>query len=1232
MSPRTTAKIVAGMLALWLITVPAAAQLTTGTVSGTVKDSLGAVVPGATVVLVSATRGTQLPPAFTNASGDFVVVNVPVDTYNVQVTLEGFKTLKREGITVSAGDRVGLGTLAIELGVLSETVVVLGESPLVQTQSGERSFAIMTNTVENLPISNRSFTALASLAPGMTGTTTNQPARIGDRSSTGGGNANVMMDGISTMDTGSNSILLQMNVESIAEVKVLVSGYQAEYGRSSGVQVTAVTKSGTNQFRGSVYNVQRNSKWNRNSKTNILNGDPKVKVDERDFGYSIGGPIGKPGGNNKLFFFYAHEYAPRTGGGDTIRYRFPTALERAGDFSQTFDNNGNLYPYIKDPLVSGTCSASNQTACFKDGGVLGRIPANRLYAPGVNVLKMYPMPNVANAAGIGYNFEQVRPEEHQTANQPAIRFDYQPWPGLRGSFKYAGWGQKDEPILGTIPGWSDTRQYNPFVRTVAVTINYSITPTTFLEGTWGRAQNSLTGCALAQGGTGPSFCRSAFPMNDNASLAGAGLAALPFLFPDAGVVNPDYFAYEALNGVMPPIWDGTRLTMVPNLSWGSRITNAPQNIPFPGYLNVNKTNDIAISLTKVAGRHTVKGGFYRTHSYKAQQRQGWQGTITFGNDSANPLDSTFGYSNAALGIFSSFAQNSKYIEGNFVYTNLEGYIQDNWKVADRLTLDFGVRLVHQAPQFDELLQASNLLPDKWTLGNAPYIYLAGCGNGVYPCSGANRQAMDPRTGALLGPNTAAAIGTLVPNSGNTLNGLYVAGQGIAKTAYEWPTLAVAPRFGAAYDVTGQQKLILRGGGGLFFDRTSGNAVMSIIQNPPALQAVTVRYAYLQDMASGLRTAGAPALSTYQYKSDLPSTWTWNGGIQMMLPWATAIDVEYIGLHAFNVVENPDVNAIDFGTAFQAAYQDRTLSSTLPGGTAVTTDAMRSIRGYGQISRFWARGWNTSHTLQLSLNRRFQNGLSFGFNDTIVLSQKQNAGVRLQHNADGTYSERADQAQADKLLGDYIPTRQVLKGNFVWDLPDIPKRENSGLRIAGLLLNDWQLSGVWTASTGSAYNVGVSYSSGSAALNITGSPSYSGRVRIIGPIGSGCSSDPYRQFDYAGFAGPEVGSVGLESGADYLRGCFGSVLDLALARNIRLGGRRNLQIRLDMFNAPNQARVTGRNTTMQLASPISPTMTNLPFDASGALITTRSQPKNAGFGVASGYQAPRTMQLQIRFSF
>src|SRR6478672_3921351 len=778
------------LLTVCALPVPASAQITTGSVAGTVKDAQGGVIPGAPVTLVSETRGTQLSDVFSNAAGDFSFVNVPPDRYSLQINMSGFKALKRTCINVSAGDRTLLGGLTIELGGLSETVQVTSEAALVQTQSGERSFTVNTDSVQNLPIANRSFTALTSLAPGVSGNN-----RIG-----GGGGNNIMMDGVSAVDTGSNSILLQMNVESIAEVKVLVSGYQAEYGRSSGLQVTAVTKSGTNHLRGSTYGVFRNSDWYANSQTNILNGDPKTVLQEKDLGYSIGGPIGKPGGKNKLFFFYSHEFAPRTGGNDVTRLRVPTQLERQGDFSQTIDNNGGLYPYIKDPLLTGTCSAANQSACFQEGGVVGRIPANRLYDQGLNILKMFPLPNVT---GQPYNYEIVRPTEKLTANQPAVRIDYQPLSSLRGTFKYSGWSQRNQIINGSIPGFNDTQQYKPVVSTLATTVNYTFNPTTFLEATYGHSQNELTGCGLAQAGTGPTFCQNGFAMNPAGNRFNVGLGNLPFLFPDGNVIDPSYYAFKALSGVSPPNFVDGRVVVPPSFAWGSRVSNgnpnyAPPNTPFPGFLNVNATDDVSLSLTKVMGRHTVKSGFYNTHSYKAQQRGGWNGTITFSNDNNNPIDSTFGYANAALGIFSQYTQASKYVEGSFVYNNTEGYIQDNWKMNSRLTFDYGVRFVHQQPQYDEKGQASNFLPDKWAGGQAPQLYLAGCPNNVYPCAATSRQALNPATGQLLGPGTNVAIGTLVPGSGNGLNGLFLSGQGIDKTTYTWPSLVAAPRFGMAY--------------------------------------------------------------------------------------------------------------------------------------------------------------------------------------------------------------------------------------------------------------------------------------------------------------------------------------------------------------------------------------------------------------------------------------------------
>jgi Carboxypeptidase regulatory-like domain len=631
------------LVALPALVIAAPAQVTTGSVAGTVKDAQGGVVPGATVVLISEARGTRSAPAVTDAIGDFVFPNVTVDTYTIEVTMSSFKTLKRTGVAVSAGARVTAGTLTIEVGGATETVEVKAETPVIQAGSGERSFSIPTESVQNLPLSNRSFTALASLAPGVSGT-----AAIGTRANM---STNFTMDGISTMDTGSNTVMLQMNTESVAEVKVLVSGYQAEYGRSSGLQIMAVTKSGTNLFHGSFYDVERNTSWNANSRTNILNGTPKTITKQKDIGYSIGGPIGKPGGSNKLFFFNAVEFRPRTGGNDQQTFRVPTALERKGDFSQTTDNLGNPYPYIKDPLLSGACNASSQVACFADGGVVGKIPANRLYQLGLNILNMWPMPT--SSTTVGTNLQFIRPVEDTLSYQPAFRFDYQALPALRVSYKFQGQAARNQVDQGTLPGFNDTVTPFTIVATDAVSVNYNLSPTMFLEGTFGRAWNK----------------QGSYQVNPAADSRTTGLASFPMLFPDGNVINPEYYGYSALNAGKPAAsyWDGTRVWKPPTFSWGSRITSAPPSVAINN-IRQHPTRDYSISLTRIAGRHTIKAGYYNTHSLKRESVNvgGTSfGSVNFGNDTANAFDTSFGFANAAIGTFTDFQQSSTYVEGYY---------------------------------------------------------------------------------------------------------------------------------------------------------------------------------------------------------------------------------------------------------------------------------------------------------------------------------------------------------------------------------------------------------------------------------------------------------------------------------------------------------------------------------------------------------------------------------------
>jgi len=411
-------------------------------------------------------------------------------------------------------------------------------------------------------------------------------------------------------------------------------------------------------------------------------------------------------------------------------------------------------------------------------------------------------------------------------------------------------------------------------------------------------------------------------------------------------------------------------------------------------------------------------------------------------------------------------------------------------------------------------------------------------------------------------------------------------------------------------------------------------VFDTILNPPTLQQITVRYGQLQTLNSGgLSTTTPPSLNVFEYDAKLPSSTQWNVGLQMALPWAMTLDTSYVGQHGFNVVQPVNLNAVDYGAAFLAKNQDPTLTANAtPGATALSQDLMRSIRGYSSITQNLGYQWRTYHSIQVSLQRRFRNGVSFGFNDTMGLSDHSSIAPRLEHAADGTFSVRSDQQLAQDLLGNNNPRAHIMKANFLWDLPDL-KSTNNALRALGLAINDWQLSGIWTGATGSAYTVSQSYQNGGGNINLTGSPDYAARIRIVGDPGKGCSSDIYRQFNTAAFQGPPSGSVGLDSGNGYLRGCMTSALDLSIARNIRFKGGKNIQLRVDMFNAPNQARITGRVTSLSLTSPNDPiTPQNLPFDAAGNLIPTRSLPRGAGFGVANNYQNPRTVQAQVRFSF
>jgi Carboxypeptidase regulatory-like domain len=1255
-----------------VMAAPVHAQITTGTVSGTVADTSGAVIPGASVVLVSESRGTRLTPAVTNANGEFVIAGVTPDTYTIEVSMDGFKTFQRQNMAVSGGDRVAIPPVALELGVRAETVQVRAEATLIQARSGERSAVVDRIQVENLPLATRNFTALVALTPGVSGTN-----RIG-----GGGQNNIMMDGISAMDTGNNGQMLQMNIDSIQEVKVLTSGYQAEFGRSSGLQITAVTKSGTNRFHGSAYELRTDTSWNSVTWANQLNGTTPAISKNDTMGYTIGGPVGKPGGENKLFFFYSHEYRPTTSGGGTRRFRFPTDLEMQGDFSQSTNNNGAFINQIYNPasgLAKSQCTGTvgapiNSAACFAGN----RIPGSGYTVPGgINILHYYRnalglRPNIAQdrviAERLNYNYETTDPVTENLVQQPAIRFDYQLRPNLRVNGKYAGQRQTVQVSPGSIPGFNDTLQKFPFIHNFSATANWTINATTFVEGTWGTIMNYL----------------GAPPITEFSRRANVGLGNFPLLYPDAGAIDPRYYETTVLEKINAPFYDASTgmMNLPPVFLYGSLVANAPPNITFPGFLNINRTNDVSISLTKVWGRHTLKAGYYLNHSYKAQNRgsaavpggassqNAFQGIVSFAQDANNPLDTGFGYANAYLGAFSEYVQSSRFVEGSFIYNNIDWYLQDNWRATSRLTFEYGLRFVHQQPQYDQYLQSSNFFPELWRIQNAPALYAAGCATNTSPCT--SRQARNPVTGALLGPGSAFAIGTLVSGAnefgraGDPINGVVPAGEGInSKYNYVWPTIGYAPRVGAAYDLNGDQRIVIRGSYGLFFDRPNGNTVFNQVGNPPLTQNPSIRYSTLADLSTGIRTAGASSLNVFEYNAKLAKSHQWNTGVQLALPWSSSLDLSYVGQHQTDALQEIDINAVNFGSAFEPAAQDPTQAAVVNGSTAVE-NLIRPYRGFGAITQNTGFQWNDFHSIQTSFNRRFQRGMSLGANYTYTISQTQSVAPRLEHvlEADGsvTYRTRADQAQAQDLLGDTGPVKHQLRANFVYDPPNLAG-STGWRRVVGAVANDWQLSGVLTASSGTPYNLGFSYNTAGSNINITGSPQYGARAVLLSDdLGSGCSSDRFSQFNNAvvalpggGLASPVVRapsgpatvpankavggaaysdgpSLGLESGTNYLTGCASRILDLALARNFRLPGGRSIQIRLDVFNVFDTVVFTGRNTTLSLNSPTDPSMREPQFNADGSPNPARLRPQDAGFGAATAAAPLRSLQAQVRFQF
>ena len=1166
----------------------AVAQTTRGSLAGTVRDGQGAAVPGATVELTSPRRNdTQVTTA--NEAGDFVFLNLLPDTYNLKVTMDSFKTIEQSNVVLNAADRLSVGVITLDLGAVSETVNVSTRVVEVQSRDAARNFAVDSAAIENLAVNGRDPLVLTRLAPGISDVAA---GGVGFNVNGGRDNTtNYTVDGVSNVDTGNNGVLGSINLDAVEEFKILTNAYAAEYGRSSGAQVSLVTKSGGRDYRGSVYGYRRQESFNANSWINnrergrALETNPASTVGlkpinrQTDIGFTVGGPVPLGGYNkdrNRLFFFFAFENQGRfTPPVSPNRVKVPTQLERQGDFSQSVDNNNRPYNLIRDYTTGLPCTATNTSGCFQDGGVLGRIPANRLYAPGLAILNVFPLPN---ASGAGYNYEsQVAVQIDR--REEIFRADWQASSAWRLYGRYfhnsnnagAGIGPYGSfNLTANLPGIeiSDVRP----VYNVSISATGVLSPTLFAEVTFGTGHNSIY-------------------IHDSAgefTRANLGVSALPLLYPDA--VQQDLPPHFQLAG-----------------RFGTQANFNSSQSPFT---NFNTTYDVLGNLTKVWGRHTSKFGMYMQKSLKDQTSfTNHNGVINFNDNASNPFDTSYAAANAAIGVFNNYNQANAYSNGEYRYWNIEWFAQDNWKVSDRLTLDYGLRFYWVQPQHDVAGLTSNFIPELFDANQAVRLYRPGM-------QGSTRVAVDPVTGQVL---PAVNIGRIVPGSGNLTNGIGQSGDaGTPERLIEDNGILFAPRFGLTYDITGNQSFIFRAGGGVFYDRYEGNISFALISNPPTTFTPNINLGRLQELDPNNALLAPSGLNAQAASGEVPSTYNFNAGFQKKLPGGVIWDIAYVGSIANHLPRQVNINAVPYGARFLPENQDPTLpASSLPGQTALDADFLRPYQGYGNINLRVYDANSNYHGLQTQVDRRFANGLflnaNYTFSKALDTQDVNNDFSRIDE-----FDKRANYGPA------VFDRRHIFNFNWVYQLP-----HNDGVNafVSGLI-NNWQISGGYRLESGLPYGLTWGINGVSTNNNIAGSNTENANRPIIGgDPGPGYDvNDPYQQFAVDIYSQSPVGSIGLESGRNYLNRAPINNVDLSVEKGFGLGGRRRLAFRVDAFNVLNHTQFDAVANNMLFAALGDNAIVNLPYDASGALVRTN------GFGAVTSVRSPRVLQLLARFQF
>ena len=666
------------------------------------------------------------------------------------------------------------------------------------------------------------------------------------------------------------------------------------------------------------------------------------------------------------------------------------------------------------------------------------------------MLNFFPLPNTVFPAGSAQyqqdNFQAEASGQHARRDD-IIRADVNLTSKLTGFFRYGNDYDFSDALYAGIQFNSAVQGHpNPGTGYVA-TVNYTISPTLVNQATYNFSYNYFSYYEEVPAQVARSLG------NGTTGTPQAGLP-LPSLFP-LHPLGPGPGG-DLLEG--PANCSNGYCPYLPGFSFGSSnplnaASFAESNVD---YVNTNRIKQFSDNLTWIKGNHSIKTGIYIEHNRKLQPGgPSYTGSYNFGIDVNNPLNTGNGFANALLGNYDTYNENSGHFVYDVYYWNTEFYVQDDWRIGKRLTVNYGVRFYHVSPQIDKLHEFAYFDPSQYKTSAVSAIYSPSCLNGVNPCSGSNRVAVNPLTHATY---PVSYIGLFVPGSGNPANGMVVDGlNGASIDTYTNRYIAPAARIGFAFDVFGDGKTALRGGWGMFYDRLDGNQVYSMSGQPPVGYQPTAYYGNISNLSTAGGLIGPPGLTQWSGHTPIPQNRSASLGIQRNIGWGTVLDVAYQGTLGLNRNLNANINPIPLFADFSPQYADPTATTTNPLQPQHLVSAFERPRypGFGDINIHAFLGKSAYNGLQVSAQHRLQNGFTFGFSYAWSHSFALNAYDPLVAN---NYERNWGPQGSDR--------RHVGAINYSYDIPSPTKFLH--MNALGVVTDHWVLSGITGFSTGAPF--------------------------------------------------------------------------------------------------------------------------------------------------------------------